>query len=91
MHFYLRPSSYASDPDTYHIKYKDEDDVKFERFKRNIVVLNVNSFEISALVRQIAEFTPESVTVNVQMVSKQTLIEFLIMSNLTFFHLFSYF
>jgi len=58
---------YASHPDEFHITYNDEDPVKMQKYKRNIVVINVNAFEMSALMRQIAEFTPESVTVTVVM------------------------
>ena len=55
--------SYATPPDKFRIEYRDERTVEFEKYKRNIVLLHINSYELSALVRQIAEFCPEGVTV----------------------------
>lgn len=60
--------SYASHPDDYNITYKDSDPVKMQKYKRNIIILNVNAHEMSALTRQIVDFTPESVTISITMI-----------------------
>lgn len=39
-----------------------------QKYKRNIIILNVNAHEMSALTRQIVDFTPESVTISITMV-----------------------
>ena len=60
---------YPSPPDEYVINYKDDDPVKMEKYKRNIVVGNVNAQEIGPLTRQMADFTPEGVTLTIAAVS----------------------
>ncbi|CAG5105066.1 Oidioi.mRNA.OKI2018_I69.chr1.g1803.t1.cds [Oikopleura dioica] len=56
---------YPSPPDEYVINYKDDDPVKMEKYKRNLVVGNVNAQEIGPLTRQLADFTPEGVTLTI--------------------------
>jgi len=60
---------YPSPPDEYVINYKDDDPVKMEKYKRNIVVGNVNAQEIGPLTRQMADFTPEGVSLTIAAVS----------------------